>query len=61
MTKTQKCIWMESKWLENLPSSLSFVEVNIHAFQLERIVTNISSGGVNAVLGGHDLNKMMHR
>jgi hypothetical protein len=34
---------------------LTFVEVNIDAFKLVIVVTNVFTGGVNTVLGGHDL------
>ncbi|VEU45267.1 unnamed protein product [Pseudo-nitzschia multistriata] len=39
----------------NISSFLPFVEVNANSLQLELIITNIVSGGVNAVLSGHDL------
>ena len=41
--------------VDNLPSTLSFAEVDTNAIQLAGLVTNVGSGGVNAVLSGHDL------
>ena len=38
-----------------LPSFLSFVEVDVDASQLQLVVSDVFSGGVNAMLGGHDL------
>ncbi len=41
--------------VDNLPPTLAFVEVDTNTIQLAGDVTSIGSGGVNAVLGGHDL------
>jgi len=39
----------------DIPSSLAFVEVNVDSLQLKLVISDVRSGGVNAVLGGHDL------
>lgn len=41
--------------IANLPSSLPFVEVNVDSLQLKFVISDVRSGGVNAVLSGHDL------
>lgn len=41
--------------MDNLPSFLAFAEVNIDALQLKLVVANVSTSGINAVFGGHDL------
>ena len=43
-------------YIYNLPSFLTFVEVDIDSCQLKFIVSNVFSGWINAMLSGHDLN-----
>ena len=35
---------------------MTFVEINANSLQLEIVVTNVTTGGVDAMLSGHDLN-----
>jgi hypothetical protein len=42
-----------------IPSLLSFIEIDMDSSQLSIVITNIFSGGVNAMFGGHDLEKQM--
>jgi hypothetical protein len=41
----------------DLPSFLAFTEINANSLKLVIVVTNVLSGGVNAVLSRHDLQK----
>jgi hypothetical protein len=47
--------WGGSKQCYFLPSFLALIEVNADALELILIIARISSGRVNAVLGGHYL------
>jgi len=39
----------------DISSFLSFVEVDTNTLQLERVITDVSTGRIDAVLGGHNL------
>mmetsp|Transcript_6982 Transcript_6982/g.11591 ORF Transcript_6982/g.11591 Transcript_6982/m.11591 type:complete len:399 (-) Transcript_6982:117-1313(-) len=50
---TRLKIGQNSTW--NVTTSLSFVEIDVDALELKRIVSFVSSGGTDTVLGRHDL------
>mmetsp|Transcript_25482 Transcript_25482/g.55830 ORF Transcript_25482/g.55830 Transcript_25482/m.55830 type:complete len:403 (+) Transcript_25482:613-1821(+) len=43
----------DSSW--NISSFLSLVEIDTHSLQLELVVADVITGGVDAMLGGHNL------
>jgi hypothetical protein len=46
-----------SQTKKHAPSTLALVEITINALQLEIVVTHISTGGIDAVFGRHELKK----